>query len=30
MNTSLNWIKAIVPGLENVTPQEFADAMTLS
>lgn len=29
MNTSLNWIKAIVPGLD-VTDQEFRDAMTLS
>ena len=25
MNTSLNWIKAMVPGLE-VTDQEFRDA----
>ena len=30
MNTSLNWIRAMVPGIEDVTPQEFADAMTLS
>lgn len=29
MNTSLNWIRAMVPGLE-VTDQEFRDAMTLS
>ena len=29
MNTSLNWIKAMVRGLE-VTDQEFRDAMTLS
>ena len=29
MNTSVNWIKAMVPGLE-VTDQEFRDAMTLS
>ena len=29
MNTSLNWIKAMVPGLE-CTDQEFRDAMTLS
>ena len=29
MNTSLNWIKAMVPELE-VTDQEFRDAMTLS
>lgn len=30
MNTSFNWIKAMVPGLEEVTDQEFRDAMTLS
>lgn len=30
MNTSLNWIKAMVPGLDDVTDQEFRDAMTLS
>lgn len=29
MNTSLNWIKSMVPGLD-VTDQEFRDAMTLS
>lgn len=29
MNTSLKWIKDLVPGLE-VTPQEYMDAMTLS
>lgn len=29
MNTSLKWIKALVPGL-SCTPQEYADAMTLS
>ena len=29
MNASLNWIKAMVPGLD-VTDQEFRDAMTLS
>ncbi len=29
MNTSLNWIKDLVPGL-TVTPQEYMDAMTLS
>jgi len=29
MNTSLNWIKSMVPGLE-CTDQEFRDAMTLS
>lgn len=30
MNTSLNWIKAMVPGLEDVTNQQYRDAMTLS
>lgn len=30
MKTSLKWIKALVPGMEEVTPQEYADAMTLS
>ncbi len=29
MNTSLNWIEAMIPGLD-VTDQEFRDAMTLS
>ncbi len=29
MNTSLKWIKDLVPGLQ-ASPQEFADAMTLS
>lgn len=29
MNTSLKWIKDMVPGLE-ASPQEYADAMTLS
>ena len=29
MNTSYNWIKSLVPGL-NASEQEFADAMTLS
>ena len=29
MNTSLNWIRTYVPGLD-VTPQEYTDAMTLS
>lgn len=29
MNTSLKWIKDMVPGLD-VTPQEYADAMILS
>ncbi len=30
MNTSLNWIKSIVPGLDDVTNQQYADALTLS
>ncbi|MCR4797300.1 MAG: phenylalanine--tRNA ligase subunit beta [Lachnospiraceae bacterium] len=30
MKTSLKWIKAMVPGMEDVTPQEYMDAMTLS
>lgn len=30
MNTSINWIKAMVPGLDDVTDQQFRDAMTLS
>ncbi|MBQ4284140.1 MAG: phenylalanine--tRNA ligase subunit beta, partial [Lachnospira sp.] len=30
MNTSLNWIKSMVPGLEDVTNQQYRDAMTLS
>ena len=29
MNTSLKWIKDLVPGLD-CTPQEYMDAMTLS
>lgn len=29
MNTSLKWIKDLVPGLD-VTPKEYADAMILS
>ena len=29
MNTSLKWIKDLVPGL-TATPQEYMDAMTLS
>ena len=29
MNTSLKWIKDMVPGLK-AAPQEYADAMTLS
>ncbi|MCR5397575.1 MAG: phenylalanine--tRNA ligase subunit beta [Lachnospiraceae bacterium] len=30
MKTSLKWIKSMVPGMEDVTPQEYMDAMTLS
>lgn len=30
MKTSMNWIKALVPGLENVDNQTYRDAMTLS
>lgn len=30
MKTSINWIKALVPGLENVDNQTYRDAMTLS
>ena len=30
MNTSFNWIKDLVPGMENVTDEEYRDAMTLS
>ena len=30
MKTSLKWIKAMVPGMEDVTPEEYMDAMTLS
>lgn len=30
MNTSFNWIKDLVPGLENVCEEEYRDAMTLS
>ena len=30
MNTSFNWIKELVPGMENVTDEEYRDAMTLS
>ena len=29
MNTSLEWVKSMVPGLD-VTEQEYMDAMTLS
>ena len=30
MNTSLNWIKSLVPGITEVTDEEYRDAMTLS
>lgn len=30
MNTSFAWIKALVPGLDAITEQEYMDAMTLS
>ena len=30
MRTSLKWIKDLVPGIEELTPQEYLDAMTLS
>ena len=30
MKTSLKWIKDLVPGIEDLTPQEYLDAMTLS
>ena len=30
MRTSLKWIKELVPGIEDLTPQEYLDAMTLS
>ena len=30
MRTSLKWIKDLVPGIEDLTPQESLDAMTLS
>ena len=30
MRTSLKWIKHLVPGIEDLTPQEYLDAMTLS
>lgn len=30
MRTSLKWIKDLVPGIEDLTPQEFCDAMTLA
>lgn len=30
MRTSLKWIKDLVPGIKDVTPQEYLDAMTLS
>lgn len=30
MRTSLNWIKALVPGIADIGPKEYMDAMTLS
>ena len=30
MDTSLNWIKDLVPGMKDVTDEEYRDAMTLS
>ena len=30
MRTSLKWIKDLVPGIEDLTPQEYLDAITLS
>ncbi|MGI6002541.1 MAG: phenylalanine--tRNA ligase subunit beta [Lachnospiraceae bacterium] len=30
MRTSLNWIKALVPGIADMGPKEYMDAMTLS
>ena len=30
MRTSLKWIKDLEPGIEDLTPQEYLDAMTLS
>ena len=30
MRTSLKWIKDLVPGIEDLTPQEYLDTMTLS
>ena len=30
MRTSLKWVKDLVPGIEDLTPQEYLDAMTLS
>ena len=30
MRTSLKWIKDLVPGIEDLTPQEYLDAMTFS
>ena len=30
MRTSLKWIKDLIPGIEDLTPQEYLDAMTLS
>ena len=30
MKTSLKWIKTLVEGIDDITPQEYADAMTMS
>lgn len=30
MKTSFNWIKNLVEGIDDVTPQQYADAMTMS
>ena len=30
MRTSLKWIKDLVPGIKDMGPQEYMDAMTLS
>ncbi|MCR5097675.1 MAG: phenylalanine--tRNA ligase subunit beta, partial [Lachnospiraceae bacterium] len=30
MKTSLKWIKSLVPGIADVTPQEYTDAMIMS
>ena len=30
MDTSKRWLNALVPGLENISDKDYADAMTLS
>ena len=30
MKTSYKWIRALVEGMEDISPQEYADAMTMS